>query len=69
MLIFTMQLIEAGLPVILAVNMMDEAEALGIEVDADKLEEELGIPVVATVATSGQGLGLLRRKLGEYAGG
>ena len=69
MLIFTMQLIEAGLPVILAVNMMDEAEALGIEVDADKLEEELGIPVVATVATTGQGLGLLRRKLGEYAGG
>ena len=69
MLIFTMQLIEAGLPVILAVNMMDEAEALGIEVDADKLEEELGIPVVATVATTGQGLGLLRRKLGEYASG
>ena len=67
MLIFTMQLIEAGLPVILAVNMMDEAEALGIEIDADKLEEELGIPVVATVATTGQGLGLIRRKLGEYA--
>jgi ferrous iron transport protein B len=68
MLIFTMQLIEAGLPVMLAVNMMDEAEALGIEVDADKLEEELGIPVVSTVAITGQGLGLIRRKLGEYVG-
>jgi len=67
MLIFTMQLIEAELPVILVVNMTDEAEELGIDIDVGQLEQELGIPVVATVATTGQGLESLRRKLGEYA--
>ncbi len=66
MLTLTVQLIEAELPVILAVNMMDEAEALGIEIDVDRLEEELGIPVIATVATAGQGLERLRRRLGGY---
>ena len=65
MLPLTLQLIEAGLPVILAVNMMDEAEAVGIDIDVDLLAKELGIPVIATVATTGHGLELLRRKLGE----
>jgi len=65
MLPLTLQLIEAGLPVILAVNMMDEAEAVGIDIDVDLLANELGIPVIATVATTGHGLELLRRKLGE----
>jgi ferrous iron transport protein B len=66
MLPLTLQLIEAGLPVILALNMMDETEAVGIEVDVKRLEEELGIPVVATVATTGRGMDTLRRRLGEY---
>jgi ferrous iron transport protein B len=65
---FTMQLVEAGLPVILAVNMMDEAEALGIDIDIARLETELGVPVIATVATAGRGLEVLHRKLGEYVG-
>ncbi len=66
MLPLTLQLIEAGLPVILALNMMDETEAAGIEVNVGRLEEELGIPVVATVATTGRGMEALRRRLGEY---
>ena len=66
MLPFTLQLIEAGLPVILDLNMMDETEAAGIEVDVKKLERELGIPVVPTVATTGRGMAALRRKLVEY---
>ena len=69
MLTLTMQLIEAELPLVLAVNMVDEAEALGIEIDTGKLEEELGIPVMATVATTGRGLGPLRRRLGVCAHG
>ncbi len=66
MLPLTLQLIEAGLPVILDLNMMDETEAVGIEVDVNRLEKELGIPVVATVATTGHGMETLRRRLVEY---
>ncbi|HEY82113.1 MAG TPA: GTP-binding protein [Dehalococcoidia bacterium] len=66
MLPLTLQLIEAGLPVMLDLNMMDEAEAAGIEIDVKRLERELGIPVVATVATTGRGMETLRRRLAEY---
>lgn len=66
MLPFTLQLIEAGFPTILDLNMMDEMEATGIEVDVERLEEKLGIPVVATVATTGRGMETLRKKLVEY---
>ena len=68
MLPLTLQLIEADLPVILDLNMMDETESAGIEVDVNRLEEELGIPVVATVATSGRGMEMLRKRLGDYVG-
>ena len=67
MLPLTLQLIEAGLPVILDLNMMDEAEGAGIKVDVAGLEEELGIPVVSTVATTSRGISVLRRRLAEYA--
>ncbi|MBU2608225.1 MAG: 50S ribosome-binding GTPase [Chloroflexi bacterium] len=66
MLPFTLQLIEAGFPVILDLNMMDEAETAGIEINVKYLEEELGIPVVTTVATTGHGLETLRRRLKTY---
>lgn len=66
MLPLTLQLIEAGLPVMLDLNMMDETEAAGIEVDVKKLEKELNIPVVATVATTGRGMAVLRKRLAEY---
>ena len=56
MLPLTLQLIEAGLPLILNLNVMDEAEQLGIRIDVSRLEAVLGIPVVATVATSGRGM-------------
>ena len=68
MLSLTLQLIEAGLPVVLDLNMMDETEAAGIEVDVKRLEKELGIPVVATVATTGRGMEALRERLVEYVG-
>ncbi len=66
MLPLTLQLIEAGFPTILNLNMMDETEAAGIEVNVKRLEEELGIPVVATVATTGLGIETLRKRLSEY---
>ncbi len=66
MLPFTLQLIEAQLPAILALNMMDEAEKSGVEIDIPLLEKELGIPVVGTVSTTGEGMDKLREKIESY---
>lgn len=68
MLPMTFQFIEAGLPIILDLNMMDEVAAAGMEIDIEKLAEQLGVPVVATVATTGRGMDVLRRELIEYGG-
>lgn len=56
MIPLTLQLLEAGLPLILVLNMMDEAEDEGILIDVDTLERRLGIPVVPTVSTVGRGM-------------
>lgn len=69
MLPLTLQLLEADLPVILAVNIMDEAKQLGVEIDTAALEEKLQIPVVATIATMGYGIDSLKRRLAEYVNG
>jgi len=63
MLSFTLQLCEAELPLILVLNMMDEAEERGIQIDAARLSKLLGIPVVATVSTTGRGIGELREAI------
>lgn len=44
-----------GLPCVIALNMMDEAKARGIEIDANRLSELLGVPVVSTVAVKSGG--------------
>jgi ferrous iron transport protein B len=66
MLPLTFQLIEAGLPVLLAVNMIDEAEQLGIQIHRDHLEMELGIPVVTMAAALNVGLRDLKYKVNDY---
>ncbi|BDG07785.1 ferrous iron transport protein B [Anaeromyxobacter paludicola] len=55
-LLLAVQLAEAGVPFVLALNMYDEALGRGIAVDAARLSEELGIEVVPTVAVQRQGL-------------
>ncbi len=52
----TLELAELGLPMVLCLNMADEAEHKGLRVDVEELAERLGIPVVATVARRGEGL-------------
>jgi ferrous iron transport protein B len=52
----TVQLAELGLPLLLVLNMADEAESAGVQIDADRLAELLGIPVLLTVATAGTGI-------------
>ena len=63
MLSLTMQFTEAGLPVVLDVNIVDEAERLGLKIDINGLEEYLGIPVVATAGISGRGIKDLQKKI------
>ena len=61
----TALLAELDAPMVLALNMHDEATARGVIVDIPALAEELGIPVLATVATGGDGLGELTGSLGH----
>jgi len=51
-----LQLIDLGLPVVIALNLVDCAARKGIAVDANRLARILGVPVIATVAITGQGL-------------
>ncbi|MBS1142200.1 MAG: Small GTP-binding protein domain, partial [Proteobacteria bacterium] len=64
-LTLTALLAELGLPMVLALNMHDEAAARGVMVDIPALSEELGIPVLATVATGGEGIGELTHGMGQ----
>jgi ferrous iron transport protein B len=54
------QVLDLGKPTIIALNMADVAEGAGIRVDAGKLSEELGVPVIPMVASRGQGIEELR---------
>ncbi len=62
-LYLTLQLAEFGIPVILVVNMVDEAEKRGIVVDYQKLGELLGVPVVVTAAIKGRGIEELKKAI------
>ncbi|HEB95223.1 MAG TPA: Fe(2+) transporter permease subunit FeoB [Sedimenticola thiotaurini] len=64
-LYFTVQLREMGIPMVVALNMMDVARKRGIEIDVDRLSEELQCPVVPVVAVSGEGLDRLKREIGR----
>jgi len=66
MLPLTLQLLEAGLPVILVLNIIDEARELGMHIDTARLERELNITVVMTVGTSGEGMDILKGKIEEH---
>ncbi|MGR6330665.1 ferrous iron transporter B [Sphingomonas sp. XXL09] len=60
---FTLQLIALGLPVVVALNMIDLAERDGLTLDPAVLERELGVPVIPTVAVRRRGLDALRAAL------
>ena len=66
MLAMTIQLIEAGLPVILVVNILDEAERMGLKIDLDLLRQRLGIPVIGAATARKRGLDEIRRTIAEY---
>jgi len=66
-LYFTLQLMELGVPLVLALNQVDIAKRKGIEIDVEKLEKLLGIPVVPTVAIKGVGISKLLERVIEVA--
>jgi ferrous iron transport protein B len=66
-LMLTAQIAEFRTPTVLVLNMVDEAWARGIAVDARQLACELGIPVVEMVATEGRGVQSLRDALSDAA--
>ena len=55
-LYLTLQLIEKHVPMMVALNMWDDTKHLGIRIDVDKLKDLLGVPVVPTVAVTGEGI-------------
>ncbi len=54
--LIALQLIEMGLPVIMVLNMMDEAKSRGFEINGKAIKEIFGLPVISTVATRKKGL-------------
>jgi len=68
-LFLTQQVIDMGIPVVVALNMMDEARAKGVHIDAEGLSSLLGVPVIPTVALTGAGFDDVRHALDAAAPG
>lgn len=64
-LFLTLELLESKKPMIIVLNMWDEAERSGIDIDVKGLEEHLQVPVVATVALTGEGIKDLVSRMNE----
>jgi ferrous iron transport protein B len=63
MLTMTLQLIEAGLPLLLVINIMDEAERMGLSIDIPLLQEKLGITVIGAATAKKRGLPEIRKAI------
>jgi ferrous iron transport protein B len=66
-LFFTLQLLELETPMIIALNQIDIAKKKGIEIDTEKLQKLLGVPVISTIATKGVGIFHLLERAVEVA--
>jgi len=64
-LYLTLELLERDIPVIIALNIWDETRHLGIQIDEKELENLLGIPIVPTVALTGEGIKTLVSRIKE----
>ena len=64
-LLLTLELAETGAPLAIACNLADEAAARGMAVETDRLAAWLGVPVVPTVGTRGEGIDALAATLGD----
>jgi ferrous iron transport protein B len=64
-LYLTLQLLEKNIPVIVVLNMWDDTKHKGIEIDVEKLEEMLAVPVVPTCGLTGEGVRHLVKRFNE----
>jgi len=62
-LFFTLQIIDMGIPVVVALNMTDEAVQSGFKINVPLLEKLLGVPVVSIAAVHGIGIDELKKKI------
>lgn len=62
-LFLTQQIIDMGIPVIVALNMMDEVKRNGLKIDIQKLSEELGVDVIPTTAIKKEGMDAIKAAL------
>jgi ferrous iron transport protein B len=68
-LYLTVQMLEMGVPLLIALNMMDVARDRGIDIDLVKLSQEVGCPVLPIVAVTGEGLIKLKSAMQDLAAG
>lgn len=64
-LCLTLQILERNVPTVVALNLWDETEHLGISIDPGRVEEMLGVPVVPTVGVTGEGIRTLAERLNQ----
>ena len=62
-LVLTAEMLEMGVPIVIALNMMDEAKDLGLNIDIDMMSKMLDVPVVPTVARRNKGTKELLNKI------
>lgn len=68
-LYLAMQVAETGVPVVIALNMMDVARQRGLQIDSRNLSRELGVPVVEVVAKTGEGVTEIKDLISRFPGG
>ncbi|NTU61008.1 MAG: ferrous iron transport protein B [Caldiserica bacterium] len=66
-LFLTLQILELGVPMIIALNMFDIVEKKGLKIDLNKLSSELGVPVIPTSGVNGKGVDELANKALQVA--
>lgn len=64
-LFLTQQIIDTGVPVVVALNMLDEAARQGLKIDQEALSTLLGVPVIPTVAVEKEGLSKLKQAIDQ----
>lgn len=62
-LVFASQVLELGKPTVIALNMIDEAERMGLKIDVPQLRAELGVPIVEVSARHGRNIDQLRTEV------
>jgi ferrous iron transport protein B len=64
----TIELLDLRIPLVVCLNMMDEARRKGVQIDIDHLSNDLGVPVIPAISTRGQGIPELFQATLEVAG-